>query len=415
MKTASADSPPPAADLRATDAGRDPNTPTTKRGMIRGLSDDALIDRVDSLSRTERCDTLDVLRHLIEVDRRRLWRTLEYQSMFDYCVRRLRYSEGAASRRIRTARLIARCPRVYHRIRDGRLSVCAVAKIARAVLDDGRTDLIDQIEGKRLDQIDAIIATHKDPSRPVRESIRLLCVERRVDAGREKPPQLGSGGADAPAGAKPTKNTTAPATANSGPADGPNAGDSPANAVPVGGPATRSQDDGGRHTVVERVFRFQFGVDAATMAKFSRVQSIAARRAGRHVDLSDLFGVLCDTYLERHDPVQRAQRSEKRRRKTAAPPRPGKGQERPARARHLPQPVRDAVIRRDGGRCTFVDSTGRRCTETIDLEIDHVKPFALGGEHEMANLRVMCAAHNRLMAERTFGRVAMTPRQHRRE
>jgi 5-methylcytosine-specific restriction endonuclease McrA len=62
------------------------------------------------------------------------------------------------------------------------------------------------------------------------------------------------------------------------------------------------------------------------------------------------------------------------------------------------------VVRRDGGRCTFVDRNGERCTETIALQIDHVRPRALGGSDEPTNLRAMCAAHNRLLAERTFGR-----------
>jgi len=337
---------------------------------IRALTDADLISHLDDLVRRERLTTLEVLFHLAEVDRRRLWRDLEFHSMFDYCTRRLRYSEGATMRRLRVARLIARHPAVHERIRDGRLSLCAVSKIASAVLDDGRVDLIAAVEGKRLDQVDAIIATHKNPERPVRESIRLLCVERRLP--RAAPPPV-----------------LAPAPLERAPSPAPEAQEAPEPA-----------EEPRASTTIERVFRLQFGIDADTMAKFSRVQSIAATKRRRHVDLAELFGILCDAFLERHDPVRRAQRRKQKRAQREAAGAP----ERTAATRHVPQPVRDEVFRRDGGRCTFVDSSGRRCDATLNLHVDHVRPFALGGTHEASNLRVMCPAHNLLLAERTYGK-----------
>lgn len=378
---------------------------------LESLTDDALVESVDDLSRRERLTTLEVLLHLVEIERRRLWFSMEYRSMFDYCVRRLHYSEGAANRRIRTARLIVRYPAVLDRLREGRLSLCVVSKIARAVLEDGRTDLIDQVEGKRLDQVDAILATHRNPSRPVRESIRLLCVERPVerpeDAAVQPPPSVG-----APEPARAGDDSLAQA----GPGDG-----SSAQAAP-GAPDDRRQNGGKKFTRVERVFKFQFGIDAETMTKFARVQSIAATRAGRHVDLSELFGVLCDTYLERHDPVRRAVSRSKRRDQrnagVAQATRKGErsvgtsqeGAQSPRRARrHIPEAIRDAVFIRDGGRCTFVDKGGERCTETIGLQVDHIRPFALGGRSQASNLRLLCGTHNRLLAERTFGEKKPVP------
>jgi len=352
-----------------------PTAETAVPPSISTLSDDDLISRVEDLVQRERLTTLEILFHLAEVDRRRLWRDLEYRSMFDYCVRRLRYSEGATARRLRVARLIARHPYVHDRIRDGRLSLCAVSKIASAVLDDGRVDLIAAVEGKRLDQVDAIIATHRNPARPVRESIRLLCVERRVEK-KPAPPALAPTPTPPPAAAVPTAPEAAPRP-----------------------DATRTEPVR-RLTTIERVFRLQFGIDASTMAKFSRVQSIAAARQRRHVDLSELFGILCDVYLDRHDPVRRARKKGKKRRAERSAPAPAP----PAQSRRVRQAVRDEVFRRDGGRCTFVDKSGARCEATINLEVDHVRPFALGGANEVSNLRLMCPAHNRLLAERTYGK-----------
>jgi hypothetical protein len=61
------------------------------------------------------------------------------------------------------------------------------------------------------------------------------------------------------------------------------------------------------------------------------------------------------------------------------------------------------VHKRDGDRCTFVSSSGRRCEERRFLELDHVLPAARGGQATVANLRLRCRAHNQYEAERTFG------------
>jgi len=62
------------------------------------------------------------------------------------------------------------------------------------------------------------------------------------------------------------------------------------------------------------------------------------------------------------------------------------------------------VFERDGARCTFVDSAGRRCRETHYLELHHLRAFAQGGEHHSSNLALRCRAHNALAAEEDFGR-----------
>ena len=66
--------------------------------------------------------------------------------------------------------------------------------------------------------------------------------------------------------------------------------------------------------------------------------------------------------------------------------------------------ARREVYERDAERCTFVDKTGRRCKARAFLELDHQHARALGGSGDASNLRLLCRAHNRLLAEETFGR-----------
>ncbi|HEU4365737.1 MAG TPA: HNH endonuclease signature motif containing protein, partial [Candidatus Krumholzibacteria bacterium] len=74
-----------------------------------------------------------------------------------------------------------------------------------------------------------------------------------------------------------------------------------------------------------------------------------------------------------------------------------------ARSRYIAAAVRDKVFTRDEGLCTFVGPDGRRCASRHALQIDHVKPVARGGASTADNLRLLCAHHNRLEAERLMG------------
>jgi hypothetical protein len=65
--------------------------------------------------------------------------------------------------------------------------------------------------------------------------------------------------------------------------------------------------------------------------------------------------------------------------------------------------VRREVAERDGHACAFVGRDGHRCGATRGLQYDHVRPLAEGGETSAANLRLLCAAHNRHEADRILG------------
>ena len=65
--------------------------------------------------------------------------------------------------------------------------------------------------------------------------------------------------------------------------------------------------------------------------------------------------------------------------------------------RHIPAAVRRHIWQRDGGRCCYRDPlTGRRCTSSHLLQIDHLLPVAEGGGPEPSNLELLCFAHHRM-------------------
>jgi hypothetical protein len=90
----------------------------------------------------------------------------------------------------------------------------------------------------------------------------------------------------------------------------------------------------------------------------------------------------------------------------AAKPRSSEHGARPRKvsSRYIPRAVVREVYARDDGRCTFVSSAGKRCSERGFLELHHHDvPFGRGGEPTADNMRLVCRAHNALFAERDYG------------
>ena len=72
--------------------------------------------------------------------------------------------------------------------------------------------------------------------------------------------------------------------------------------------------------------------------------------------------------------------------------------------RYIPQKIRQYIWNRDKGVCSYVcPKTQNKCRSKHLLQIDHIQPFALGGSHHPNNLRLLCAEHNQLRSQRTFG------------
>ena len=76
-------------------------------------------------------------------------------------------------------------------------------------------------------------------------------------------------------------------------------------------------------------------------------------------------------------------------------------------SRHIPDSIKREVFVRDGGRCSFTNEEGQRCSETGNLEFDHRDGFARNPVHRADRIRLLCHAHNQHAAERMYGREFM--------
>jgi hypothetical protein len=143
--------------------------------------------------------------------------------------------------------------------------------------------------------------------------------------------------------------------------------------------------------LAEARYALSLTIDADLRAKLERAADLM-RHANPSGDLATILDRALDVLVEKLE----KQRLGKTSRPATAPPR--------SKATRITRALRRAVFERDGERCTFHDEEGNRCPATTLLELDHIIPRATGGKNELPNLRVRCRSHNRLHAEKSFGR-----------
>ena len=405
---------------------------------VSALSDRELLAQTRDLARVERHLQGTIIDHLAEIDARSLFLRRGYSSLFEYAVRELGYSDAAAARRIGAMRPCAEQPagaraaarRIAVAERRRRPAVCVrPAATPRArhragagarppdrgwcagqgrahvepqpplVLDEvGRRQLVDDAAGKSTRQVRQMLAdldpeltppadrvrplgngryelkavidtdtqqgleqlrgclSHVDPRTSVGQLVGRLVQERLERHDPSRPPRrarTGSRLADANAEAKRAPATKKDATAQPG-----------CTAPP---PKT------------ERL---------ATCGGFAPKQAVQAEptapAAPALEPASD--GRAAPPPEPTKGPAARPE--EERRTTPAAKP----STSRPA----IPAETRREVWQRDEGRCRYVDpQTGRRCISRHLLQIDHVRPYALGGSSDPGKLRLLCEAHHR--------------------
>ena len=90
---------------------------------IKALTDSELLNQTRLLVSRERELTTELLWHLREVERRRLFAEQGYSSLFDYVRRGLGYCEASADRRISAMRLLREHPEIEPALKSGALSL----------------------------------------------------------------------------------------------------------------------------------------------------------------------------------------------------------------------------------------------------------------------------------------------------
>jgi len=143
------------------------------------------------------------------------------------------------------------------------------------------------------------------------------------------------------------------------------------------------------HCVSETRVELKFEAGTEFEAKLQKAKELLSHKypAGK---LEDILGDALSALLAQIDPeLAKPTTFTKKARETS---------------RYIPRGMRIDVWKRDGGACTFVSESGKKCGSRRYLEWDHITPFAHGGLSNLQNLRLLCNAHNQLEARRKFGK-----------
>ncbi len=326
------------------------------------LTDTELVDCVDDLARVEQHSTAKLVAALEELDRRRLYLAAGYSSLFLYCTRRLRLSEGAAYSRIEAARASRRFPAIVPQLADGSITLATVGLLARHLTAANHEALLSEARHKTKREIEQMVA-RLHPLPDVISSIRKLPAPKHVTLPPSSTPAASAQIVDA------------------GPALPPPTPPSRAVVMPL---------------APER-FKIQITVNRETHDTLRALQDLM-RHSVPSGDAAEIVSRALRLLLE-----------DVRRRRTAAVKRPRTREHRDVEVpsaspptRHLAADVTRTVWDRDAGRCAFVGPDGR-CESRQFLELHHVTPYAAGGRSDATNIELRCRAHNAHEAEVFFG------------
>ncbi|HEY8077691.1 MAG TPA: HNH endonuclease [Labilithrix sp.] len=327
--------------------------------QLTSLSDDEIVARVRAMNEEGHRLLARFLAHLGELDARRLYADAGYPSFYEYCRDALRMSESAALRRVAAARLVRRFPALLAPIERGDLHLSALGLLREHLTEASFDDLVAAASGKSARAIEAMLAARAPKP--------------------EAPPSLL---------AVPTPVPMPYAASDMA------AAASPARLTPI----------------AEERFELRVTLSRETRDKLQRAKDLLMH-ANPTGELASVVDRALDVLLERLEKKRFAKasrpRSVKRERgrdnkdRTSAIAEATHTENERSR---IPATVVRAVFERDGHACTYVAPDGKACGASACLELDHIVPRACGGGDGEDSLRVVCRAHNRMYAERVFGK-----------
>lgn len=324
---------------------------------IRNLSNEVLFEQTQKLTESERKMSTDILHHLAEINRRRVYIKRGHSSLWDYVIKDLKYNEGAAYRRIAAMRALQVHPELEEKINQGSLSVSTVCQVQCFLQDERnqasktyssqqRIELFKKCENKSAREVTRELATLSPLAIRVQK-------ERVITENRTVVSFL----ADANLLEKIHRVRDLSAARLKNPNSYP-------ELIDLMSDVTLDEIDLLRKPAPKPALR-------------SSVKNFAnSGKSEKHAKSGHSIALITSKQVS-------TQRN----------------------SRYIPQALRIALWKEANGRCTFISpETGSRCESTFGLEIEHCQPHAFGGSStDLKNLRLLCRKHNQWQAIQSYG------------
>ena len=148
------------------------------------ISDHELLGDLQKLTIKERRLEALVLLYLSEIDKRRLYLPLGYSSLFDFCTVKLKYTRATAVRRIRAA--ATKYPEALEMLRSGEITITALSMISEILTPDNHREMLAAIKNRSTRHVEMLVSRRR-PVPVIRDTVRPICVRRRVEISPETP------------------------------------------------------------------------------------------------------------------------------------------------------------------------------------------------------------------------------------
>jgi 5-methylcytosine-specific restriction endonuclease McrA len=298
-------------------------------------------------ARKEKSATLELLRFLKQIEERRTFAVMGYPSLFKYVEEGLGYSPAQASERVSAMRLLRQVPAVAENLRDGAHTLTSIAKLASHV----------RREGLKPEQASALVLESANQT--------VVSLEKHLaGVALVEPPKLE------------------------------------------------------RAKIISReLTRLTLDVDDEFMALVQRMKELKGNPA---LPLSEVFASAMQEFVKKREvknpdvknPSENSpEKSQQNKSSTSGAEVKSKPSEvKTTRTRYIRVHDRRIVRIRAHDECEYThEETGKRCGSKTGLQFEHITPFAHGGGNREENLKLYCAAHNRLSAIRVYGEEKMRP------
>jgi hypothetical protein len=327
------------------------------------ISDIELLHSLKNLVGQERIILTDILQHLLEVENRRLHLKEGYGSLYQYATEALHYSEAQAFRRISAMRLMKEIPEIKTSIVEGTIQLTHLTQ-AQQYFKSKAKDSVPLTKEEKVEVIDSL------NNKTTRETEKIFAALNPEQITRDKTRAI-------------TETQTEIRFVAS-------------------------------NTLLEKLQRFKeldphsLG-DANYNELFERlVDLVLQQKEKKFLIKNQKSSVIKSTVIKSTgaeiDSKTHAAKTAAPKVKVAIAPQPNSARQ-PAnrRSRHIPNFIKKEVLKRDEGRCTFMNpSTQKRCDSKHFLQFEHTIPFAKGGEHSTENITLLCRNHNLFQAVADF-------------
>ena len=328
------------------------------------LSNEEVKESIIKLRSQERDCEVDLLHHLVEIEKRDLHLAWGYSSLFTYLVNSLGYSEACASRRVRVSRLITKYPEIPRMLRAGETNLTSLSLVSK-VLEDYLglgNSLLSQIANKPSREVEEIVQAFKPEGPKLKEFIRPVKV--MVSKAQDK--------------AGVSRNlTNLFCNLQESPKEDEVRSDAPCNS--------------------EVRFEVRCSLSKDVRHKLSQAQNLMVHKLKGDMALENVFNELLDCYLGKHSKDRKVRKVTRVAKNVTAESISS------SRREAIPAGIKREVVARDQYCCSYQSEDGIKCCKTSNLEIDHITPVALGGDNSLSNLRLVCREHNQFLARRAFG------------